>query len=89
MVNEKSTLKELEQQAKNTKLYVDRLVKANTGLTLEEILRLGLREERPEDGGDENAPTGGRGKQEGGYKHDGQAEAAVQGSAHGVPPETD
>lgn len=31
MVNEKSTLKELEQQAKNTKLYVDRLVKANTG----------------------------------------------------------
>ena len=42
MVNEKSTLKELEQQAKNTKLYVDRLVKANTGLTLEEILRLVL-----------------------------------------------
>ena len=55
MVNEKSTLKELEQQAKNTKLYVDRLVKANTGLTLEEILRLGLREERPEGDGDERS----------------------------------
>ncbi len=53
MVNEKSTLKELEQQAKNTKLYVDRLVKANTGLTLEEILRLGLRKERPEGDGNE------------------------------------
>ena len=53
MVNEKSTLKELEQQAKNTKLYVDRLVKANTGLTLEEILRLGLREERPKGDGDD------------------------------------
>ena len=55
MGNEKSTLKELEQQAKNTKLYVDRLVKANTGLTLEEILRLGLREERPEGDGDERS----------------------------------
>ena len=55
MVNEKSTLKELEQQAKNTKLYVDRLVKANTGLTLEEILRLGQWEERPEGDGDERS----------------------------------
>ena len=44
MVNDKSTLRELEEQARNTKRYVDRLVKANVGLTLEEILRLGLGE---------------------------------------------
>ena len=44
MVHEKSTLRELEEQARNTKRYVDRLVKANVGLTLEEILRLGLGE---------------------------------------------
>ena len=55
VVNEKSTLRELEEQARNTKRYVDRLVKANTGLTLEEILRLGLREERPEGDGDERS----------------------------------
>lgn len=55
MVNEKSTLRELEEQARNTKRYVDRLVKANTGLTLEEILRLGLREDRPEGDGDERS----------------------------------
>ena len=55
MVNEKSKLRELEEQARNTKRYVDRLVKANTGLTLEEILRLGLREERPEGDGDERS----------------------------------
>ena len=62
MVNEKSTLRELEEQARNTKRYVDRLVSkslalylALTGLTLEEILRLGLREERPEGDGDERS----------------------------------
>nr|DAJ91348.1 MAG TPA: hypothetical protein [Caudoviricetes sp.] len=50
MVNEKSTLRELEEQARNTKRYVDRLVKANVGLTLEEILRLGLGEPQREAG---------------------------------------
>lgn len=55
MVNDKSTLRELEEQARNTKRYVDRLVKANVGLTLEEILRLGLGEPQ-RDAGKELAP---------------------------------
>ena len=50
MVNDKSTLRELEEQARNTKRYVDRLVKANVGQTLEEILRLGLGEPQREAG---------------------------------------
>lgn len=45
MLNEKSTIKELEEQARNTKLYVDRVVKAAAGMTLEEIYRAALRQE--------------------------------------------
>lgn len=45
MLNEKSTIKELEEQARNTKLYVDRVVKAATGMTLEEIHRAALHQE--------------------------------------------
>lgn len=45
MLNEKSTIKELEEQARNTKLYIDRVVQAATGMTLEEIHRAALQRE--------------------------------------------
>lgn len=41
-LNEKSTIHELEIQAKNTKQLVDRINKAYLGLTTDELIKLAL-----------------------------------------------
>lgn len=41
-MTDKDTIKELEEQARNTKMLMDRLNLAYIGLTTDEILRLAL-----------------------------------------------
>lgn len=50
-MDEKSTIKDLENQVRNTRLYVDRINKAYYGMTWDEYIKaLGNRKEDSEDG---------------------------------------
>lgn len=42
MISDNSTIKDLELQAKNTKVLMDRLNSAYLGMTTEELIRLAL-----------------------------------------------
>ena len=47
-MDEKSTIKDLERQASNTKLLMDRLTRAAYGMTFDELIRyMGRRRMRP------------------------------------------
>lgn len=48
VLNESSSIKELEQQAKNTKQLIDRLNKAYIGLTTDELIKKALSNDKPE-----------------------------------------
>ena len=45
-INENNSIKELENQAKNTKYLMDKLNKAYIGLTTDEIIKLILKDEK-------------------------------------------
>ena len=45
-INENNSIKELENQAKNTKYLMDKLNKAYIGLTTDEIIKLILKSEK-------------------------------------------
>ena len=54
-MNEKGTIKDLEDQAKNTKFLMDKLNLAAYGMTFLEALKLGTgtpEQEEPEEGGE-------------------------------------
>ena len=48
-MDEKSTIKDLERQASNTKLLMDRLTRAGYGMTCDELIRyMGMRDDDAE-----------------------------------------
>lgn len=53
-MQEKDSIRDLEQQAQNTKYLMDRLNRAYIGLTVEELLRLALERKEEKSGGEDN-----------------------------------
>ncbi len=52
-MNENDKIKDLEFRAKNTKYLMDRLSRAYTGFTIEELIRMSLERKEQESNGDD------------------------------------
>lgn len=58
MINENNSIKDLELQAKNTKVMMDRLNSAYLGMTTDELIKLALGKEETEEKDDRDFYSG-------------------------------
>ena len=58
MINENNSIKDLELQAKNTKVMMDRLNSAYLGMTTDELIKLALGKEETEGKDDRDCYSG-------------------------------